>query len=69
MKIVSEFMTNMISKVVKKVIRKKSGYDIDLNLNNVRLTYTNGKAHIHLDVDAELTTEELIKVLKNAGLN
>lgn len=69
MKIVSEFMTNMISKLVKKVIRKKSGYDIDLNLNNVRLTYNNGKAHIHLDVDAELTAEELIKVLKNAGLN
>lgn len=69
MKIASEFMTNMISKLVKKVIRKKTGYDIDLNLNNVRLTYNNGKAHIHLDLDAELTTEELVKVLKNTGLN
>ena len=30
MKIVSKFTTNMISKLVKMVLRKKLGYDIDI---------------------------------------
>lgn len=30
MKIVSKFTTNMISKLVKKVLRKKTGYNIDI---------------------------------------
>ena len=32
MKIVSKFTTNMISKLVKMVLRKKLGYDIDIQL-------------------------------------
>ena len=35
MKIVSKFTTNMISKLVKKVLRKKTGYNIDIQLNAI----------------------------------
>ena len=51
MKIVSKFTTNMISKLVKMVLRKRRG-----------------KTHVHLDVDAELEKEELVKILKKIGL-
>ena len=59
MKIVSKFTTNMISKLVKMVLRKRLGYDIDIQLNEIKTTITDGKTHVHLDVDAELEKEEL----------
>lgn len=69
MKIVSKFTTNMISKLVKMVLRKKLGYNIDIQLNEIKTTITDGKTHVHLDVDAELEKEELMNILKKIGLN
>lgn len=68
MKIVSKFTTNMISKLVKMVLRKRLGYDIDIQLNEIKTTITDGKTHVHLDVDAELEKDELVKILKKIGL-
>lgn len=69
MKIVSKFTTNMISKLVKMVLRKKLGYEIDIQLNEIKASIADGKTHIHLDVDAKLEKEELLKILKNIGLD
>lgn len=68
MKIVSKFTTNMISKLVKKVLRKKTGYNIDIRLNGITAGINDGRTHIHLDVDAELEKDELTKILKSVGL-
>lgn len=69
MKIVSKFTTNMISKLVKMVLRKKLGYNVDIQVNEIKTTITDGKTHVHLDVDAELEKEELMNILKKIGLN
>lgn len=69
MKIVSKFTTNVISKLVGMVLRKKLGYDVGIQLNEIKTTITDGKTHVHLDVDAELDKEELLKILKKIGLN
>lgn len=68
MKIVSKFTTGMISKLLKMMLRKKLGYDIDIKLNEVTAKIDDGKTHIHLDLDAELEKEELTKILKSIGL-
>ena len=68
MKIVSKFTTGMISKLLKMMLRKKLGYDIDIKLNEVTAKIYDGKTHIHLDADAELGKEELTKILKSIGL-
>lgn len=69
MKIVSKFTRGIISKILKTVIQKKTGYDMDIQLNEVATTISDGRTHIHLDVDAELSKEELVKILKSIGLN
>ena len=68
MKIGSKFTTGIISKLVSMVIRKKFGYDVQLKLNEVTATVNDGKTHVHLDVDAELTKEELNKILASISL-
>lgn len=68
MKIGSKFTTGIISKLVSMVIRKKFGYNVQLKLNEVNATVIDGKTHVHLDVDAELSKEELNKILASIGL-
>ena len=59
MRIVSKFTREIISKAIKMVIRKKTGYNIDIQLNEAITTISDGKTHLHLNVDAELDKEHL----------
>lgn len=52
MRIVSKFTRGIISKAIKMVIRKKTGYNIDIQLNEAITTVNDGKTHLHLDVDS-----------------
>ena len=69
MRIVSKFTRGIISKAIKMIIRKKTGYNIDIQLNEAVTTVSDGKTHLHLDVDAELNKDELLNILKSIGLN
>jgi len=62
-------LRGIISKAIKMVIRKKTGYNIDIQLNEAITTINDGKTHLHLDVDAELDKDELMSILKSIGLN
>lgn len=68
MKITSKFMRNVLSKIVNTALRKKTGYDICIQLNDANARFADGKARIHMDIDAEVETAELIKILKSIGL-
>lgn len=69
MKITSKFTTGIISKLVGVFLKKKLGYKINIQLNEIKTTITeDGKTHVHLDVDAELDKDELTKILKGIGI-
>ena len=69
MRLESKFTTGLVSKIARTVVRKKLGYDMDIRLNRLRTTVVDEKTHVHLDVDLELTKEELDKLLKSIGLS
>lgn len=68
MKLESKFMTMIASKLAKKVVRDKLGYDVDIRLNRLRTTVMEDRMHVELNLDLELTKEELNKLLKSIGL-
>ncbi len=68
MKIESKFMTGIVSKIARNVVRSKFGYNVNIQLNGLRTTVIDDKTHIHLDLDVELSKEELNKLLKGIGL-
>lgn len=68
MRIVSKFTRSIISKLVRKTLKKKTGYDVGVQVNELNVAIADGKAHVHLNIDAELNKEELMKILKNIGL-
>lgn len=69
MRIVSKFTRGIISKALKVMVRKKSGYNVDIQVNEITTTINDGKTHLHVDVDAELERDELIKILKHHKLD
>lgn len=69
MRIVSKLTRGIISKAIKMIIRKKTGYNIDIQLNEAIITINDGKTRLHLDVDAELDKDALMSILKSIGLN
>lgn len=68
MKIESKFMTGVVSKIATKTVSNKLGYNMNIQLNGLRTTVLDDKAHVHLDIDLELDKEELNKLLKSIGL-
>ena len=63
MRLESKFTTVIASKLADKL-----GYDVDIRLNRLRTTILEDKMHVELNVDLELTKEELDKLLKSVGL-
>ena len=69
MRIASKWMTSLVSKIINLVLHKKLGYDINVKFNEVRAISNDEKLKVHLDVDCELTREELSKIIESIGLN
>ncbi len=68
LRIESEFLGNITSRLLMKVISNMLGYNIWLNLQEVNANFLDGEAHIHLNVDAVLSKEEICRLLDKAGL-
>lgn len=68
MKIESKFMRGLASRFIRKAVRDKTGLDMDIQLNGFRTTIIDDKTHVHLDVDLELTKEQLSELTKCIGL-
>jgi hypothetical protein len=69
MKIGSNLMKSVISKLINKVLMKKFGYNIDIRIEEINASIIDGKAHIRLNADAEMSKDKLVKILKAAGLD
>ena len=69
MKISSKFTTSLLSKVVGMALSKKLGHKIDIQINDIEATIDDGKTHVHVNMDAEMNSDELTKVMKNIGLD
>ena len=63
--IVSKFTTAIISQLLKTTIRKKLGYNIDISINNIKATVDDRVTRLHLDVDADMSKEELTRMIKD----
>ena len=66
MRINSKFTRAIVSTLLKKVIKKKFGYDANIILNELAITIDDGNAHAHVSVD--LGKEDFVKILQNVGL-
>ena len=60
------FMQAIIAKIIKKVIKQKTGYDPNLTFNDpIQMIFDGDKIKVHLNFDAELRKEDLQRILKD----
>ena len=60
----SKLMRGIVTKLISKAVYKKTGYKIEIELNNINVEVINGKAHIHVNADAEIDNDELMKIVR-----
>ena len=68
LKITSKIMTKIISKGIAMVINKKLGYNVDIQVHEIRATVNDGKAHIYLNAEGDVDINEFKKFTKVIGL-
>ena len=68
-KLSSKFMRGIVSKLLAKYIYKKTGYKVDIQLNEFDFNAINGDTVVKLNVEAKLKSEEFNKILKSIDLD
>lgn len=58
----SSMMKKIVAKLIQKSIKNKYGYDVKINLKSFNATVIEGKAHVTLCADADLSASALPKV-------
>lgn len=69
LKLSTKFMRGIIAKLVAKAIYKKVGYEIDIQLNEIEVETVDGKIHLHVSADGEISNDEFVKIIKSIGLD
>lgn len=57
------FMKSIITKIIKTMVRKKLGYELDIQINAINVVTEEGKVRLHLDADVETSTEEFVNII------
>ena len=60
----TKYMRSIITKILAKAIYKKTGYRIDIEINEVKVETYGGKVKIHMDLNAEMNSGDLVEALK-----
>ena len=59
------WMQSVIVKIIKKVVKQKTGYNPELQFNDpIQVAFDGDKVRVHLNLDAELKKEDLQDILK-----
>ncbi len=62
----SGFLQGIIVKIIKKVVKQKTGCNPELRFNDpIQVIFDGDKVKIHLNLDAELGKDDLQKILKD----
>lgn len=69
LKLSTKFMRGVIANLISKTLFKKLGYDVDILLNEIEVRNENGKIQFHINADAEVSSDEFVRILKSIGMD
>lgn len=68
-RLTTKFMRNIVSKLMARMIYKKTGYKVDIQLNDLDINVVDGETKINTNVEVKLDSKEFMKIVKSAGLD
>lgn len=69
LRLTTKFMRNIVSKILAKMIYKKTGYKVDIQLNDLDISVVDGETKLNANVEAKIDSKEFMKIIKSAGLD
>lgn len=65
----TKFMRNIASKLIAKLIYKKYGYKVNVQLNDLDVSIIDGETSINTNVEIKLNNGEFMKIMKDIGVD
>ena len=64
-KLRTKFIRNIVSKLIARFIYKKTGYKIDIQLNDLDVFAINGDTTVKLNMEAKIKSDEFEKFMES----
>ena len=65
----SKFMRKVVSKLLSKSIKSKTGYEIDVQFDELTASFEDGEITVKANLEAKMSKDEFMKILKSQGLD
>lgn len=65
LKLSTRFMRGVASKLIARLIYKKLGYKVDIQINDLDVNVIDGDTNINTNVEIKLKSEEFMKIMKD----
>lgn len=64
----TKFIRKVVSKLISKTIKSKAGYEVDVQLGELNVSFEDGEITVKANLEAKLNKEEFMRILKSQGL-
>lgn len=68
-KLRTKFMRKLVSKLLSKEIKSKTGYEVDIQLDEFDASFSDGDITINANLEIKMDKQEFMRILKAKGLD
>ena len=65
LRIKTDFMRGLLSRLISKSISKKTGYKIDMKINMIEAQTISDNVRFHADIEGNIRKEDLVRLLNS----
>lgn len=65
LKLSTKFMRGIVSKLISKIIYKKFGYKVNIQLNELDVSVIDGETKMYSNVEIKMDSSEFTKLIKH----
>lgn len=68
LKLSTNFMKKIVSKLLSRMIYSKTGYRVNIQINDLEFLSVNGDTTVKMNMEANVNSEEFNKIMKSIDL-
>lgn len=68
-KLSTNFMRNIASKIISKMIYTRTGCKVNIRVNDLDLWVIDGDTNVKLNIEAKLKSDEFNRIMKNIDMD
>ena len=69
LKLSTKFMRSIVAKLIAKFIYMKTGYKVDIQLNDLDVRFIDGETTVSTNIEVKMDSKEFGKVIRTLGLD